>query len=117
MKSLPGAASSTSSRSRKRNATKTSPELIRAVAHELFNQLSVVNLCSFRLKERLISGSKEALSGDVERLDRAVAEASACAERLSQMVRESRFLSSEKKLAYTPEPIEQAISLFAAELF
>lgn len=92
MKTFPGAASPSTPGLRKKRSRQPLPHEIHQIAHQLFNQLSVINLCSFKLHDKLqdtLSCSGEtAMSGDLEMLERAVVEATRWAERLSQVVLE-----------------------------
>ncbi|HWP23201.1 MAG TPA: hypothetical protein VNM15_03300 [Candidatus Binatia bacterium] len=60
------------------------PEEAREIAHQLLNQLSVLNFCCFRVRNKAASAG--ALKGETERLARAIEEATLCAERLSRAI-------------------------------
>ena len=92
MKTFPGASSQSTPGLRKKRSRNPLPDEIYQIAHQLFNQLSVINLCSFKLQDKLQDtlscSGKAAMSGDLEILERAVVEATRWAERLSQVILE-----------------------------
>jgi hypothetical protein len=79
-------------RLRKKRATKPVPIEIRRTVHSLFNQLSVINLCSFKLQCSLGNRVGPGISDDVEKLQRAVQDATIIAEQLSQIIADAGVL-------------------------
>ena len=53
MKTFPGASSQSTPGFRKKRSRNPLPDEIYQIAHQLFNQLSVINLCSFKLQDKL----------------------------------------------------------------
>ena len=92
MKTFPGASSPSTPGLRKKRSRTPLPHEIRQIAHQLINQLSVINLCGFKLQDKLQDklscSGKAAISVDLEILERAVEEATRWAERLSQVILE-----------------------------
>jgi hypothetical protein len=96
MKTFLGPNSRSISRFRKKRQRKQVPAAIRQIAHDLLNQLSAINLCSFGLcaAARGIVGST--VTNDLQTLGRAVEDAMLLAERLPQMIVESEALIEPK---------------------
>jgi hypothetical protein len=86
MKSSHGVASQRTPGSRKERLPASLPQEVRQIAHQLLNQLTVINLCSFKLRGRWAAAGAATLSHNAESLERAVEEAMLCAERLSQAI-------------------------------
>jgi hypothetical protein len=81
---------------RKKHPTKPVPIEIHRIVHSLFNQLSVINLCSFKLSSSLGNSVSPGISDDVEQLQQAVQEAVIIAEQLSQIVADAALLVEPK---------------------
>jgi hypothetical protein len=77
---------------RKKRATKPVPIEIHRIVHSLFNQLSIINLCVFKLSGSLGNSVTPGICDDVEKLQRAVQEAAISAEQLSQLVADGAAL-------------------------
>ena len=79
MKTFPGTSSPSTPGLRKKRSRTPLPHEIHQIAHQLVNQLSVINLCSFKLQDKLQDTlsctGKATMSGDLEILERAVVEA------------------------------------------
>jgi hypothetical protein len=75
-------------RLRKKRPPKQVPNEVHQIVHTLFNQLSVINLCSFKLRGSLRNSAVPAISDDIEILERAVQDATTMAEQLSQAIAE-----------------------------
>jgi hypothetical protein len=71
---------------RKKRAPKPVPIEIHQIAHTLSNQLSIINLCIFKLSGSLGNSVGPGISDDLEKLQRAVQEAAISAEQLSQII-------------------------------
>jgi hypothetical protein len=116
MKTFPGANSQSPLRFRKKRQPKKVPAEIHQFAHDLFNQLSVINLCSFKLHGVVRDLVGPAITNDLQTLDRAVEDAMVLAERLSQAIAASASLTVLK----TPPPVKSrpqannVLRLFAA---
>jgi hypothetical protein len=90
---------------RKKRPTKSVTIVIHRIAHNLFNQLSIINLCIFKLSRSLENSVAPGISDDVEKLQRAVQEAAIIAEQLSQLVVEAAPLAEPKTpLIVTSQP-------------
>ncbi len=86
MKRFPGTSSQSTRGFRKKCAMKQVPAEIQQIAHNLFNQLSVINLCSFKLRGTVRNHVEPAITNDLQTLERAVEDATLLAERLSQAI-------------------------------
>jgi hypothetical protein len=113
MKTFPGASSQSIPGLRKKRSHKSLPDEIHQIAHHLFNQLSVINLCSFKLKDTLRVG--RTASSDLDLLERAVGDATEWAERLSQVIFDSVPTAKLKKPApaKAAEQTSNVVPLFA----
>jgi hypothetical protein len=113
MKTFPGASSQSIPGLRKKRSHKSLPDEIHQIAHHLFNQLSVINVCSFKLKDTLRVG--RTASSDLDLLERAVGDATEWAERLSQVISDSAQAVKPKKPAPTKvrEQTNNVVPLFA----
>jgi hypothetical protein len=81
---------------RKKRATKPLPIEIHRTVHSLCNQLSVINLCSFKLRGSLGNSVGPGISDDVEKLQQAVQDATIIAEQLSQIIADAGVLVESK---------------------
>jgi|RhiMetdeSRZDD1v2_1073273.scaffolds.fasta_scaffold503092_2 hypothetical protein len=117
MKTFPGASSQSASRFRKKSQRKRLPAEVHQLAHDLFNQLSVINLCSFKLHAVVRDTVGPAITNDLQTLDRAVEDAMLLAERLSQAIAESASLTETKTPgpAKSPGQVNNVLRLFAAK--
>jgi len=86
MKRFSGTSSQSTPGFRKKCAIKQVPAEIQQIAHNLFNQLSVINLCSFKLRGAVPGHVGPAITNDLQTLERAVEDATLLAERLSQAI-------------------------------
>jgi hypothetical protein len=116
MKTFPGANSQSISRFRKKRQRKQVPAEIHQLAHDLFNQLSVINLCSFKLHVTVRDLVGSAATNDLQTLDRAVEDAILLAERLSQAIVESASHTELKtpRLVKSRPQANNVLRLFAA---
>ena len=89
MKTLTGPGAKNSSRLRKKRLRNPVSDEIHQIAHNLLNQLSVINLCSFKLHGESTSDFASAMANDLEALERAVQDATRLAEQLAQAIVES----------------------------
>jgi hypothetical protein len=64
--------------------------MVNEIAHELFNQMTVINLCSGRVAALLRGAGDSALTTDLEMLKRAAEAATRLAERLAQLLGEPK---------------------------
>jgi hypothetical protein len=114
MKTFPGAQSTP--RFRKKPQRKQVPAAICQIAHDLFNQLSVINLCSFKLHGAGRDIVEPVITNDLQTLDRAVEDAMLLAERLSQAITESASLTELKtpRLVKSRPQANNVLRLFAA---
>jgi len=80
------------------------------IVHNLFNQLSVINLCSFKLRGAVPGHVGPAITNDLQTLERAVDDATLLAERLSQAIM-GLASNSEPK---APPQNNNVLPLFAA---
>jgi hypothetical protein len=101
---------------RKKDATKPVPIEIHPLAHDLFNQLSVINLCSFKLHDAARDLVRPATTNNLQTLDRAVEDAMLLAERLSQAIVEPASHTEPKtpRLVKSPPQANNVLRLFAA---
>jgi hypothetical protein len=101
---------------RKKRATKPAPIEIHQLAHDLFNQLSVINLCSFKFHVAVRDLVGPAATNDLQTLDRAVEDAILLAERLSQAIVESASHTELKtpRLVKSRPQANNILRLFAA---
>lgn len=117
MKTLPRSSSQIPLRLRKKHPPKPASKEVRQIVHNLFNQLSVINLCSFKLRGSLRESVTSAISDDIEILERAVQDATIMAEQLSQAIAESGTVT-EARAASPVNPKHQTttnvLPLFAA---
>jgi hypothetical protein len=88
MKTFPSTSAQIPLRLRKKRPPKQVPNEVHQIVHSLFNQLSVINLCSFKLCGSLRNSAVPAISDDIEILERAVQDATTMAEQLSQAIAE-----------------------------
>jgi len=116
MKTFPGASSQSTPRFRKKPQRKQMPAEIREIAHDLFNQLSAINLCSFKLHAGVRDIVGPAMTNDLQTLDRAVEDAMLLAERLSQAIVDSASLAELEipRLVKSRPPTNNVLPLFAA---
>ncbi len=89
MKTFPDLGAKKPSRLRKKRLRKPISEEIRQIAHNLLNQLSVINLCSFKLHGASTGYLPSTIANDLEALERAVQDATRLAEQLAQAIVES----------------------------
>jgi len=100
MKTLPGDGFQSSLRPRKKKQSrKALPDEVHEITHQLLNQLSVINLCSFKVKSTLRGGGDPVLGGDLDLLERAIEGATGSAERLSQVITDLTPVAKAKKAA------------------
>jgi hypothetical protein len=81
---------------RKKRASKPLPIEIHRIAHSLFNQLSIITLCNFKLSASLRNTVDPGISDDLEKLQRAVQEAAIIAEQLAETIAEAELLGEPK---------------------
>jgi hypothetical protein len=96
MKTFPRTNPPTPRHVRKKRATKPLPIEIQRIAHSLFNQLSVINLCVFKLSGSLEDSVVRGISDDIGKLQQAVQDAAISAEQLSQIVADATLLAEPK---------------------
>ena len=115
MKSFPDAASQGTPVSRKKRRPTPLPHEIRQIAHQLLDHLTVINLSSFKLRSQLGATGAGALSGNAESLERAVTEATLCAENLAQVIADTMADVRSKKTgpADPAKPNGNVVPLFA----
>jgi hypothetical protein len=82
---------------RKKRRTEVPLSEVHQVVHSFLNQLSVINLCSFKLIASCGNNVTRGISNDLEMLQRAVQDASLIAEQLSQTLAESAPLVKPKR--------------------
>jgi hypothetical protein len=111
MKRFPGTSSQSTARFRKKCEIKQVPVEIQQIAHNLFNQLSVINLCSFKL----CGAVGPAMANDSQTLERAVEDATLLAEQLSQAIDALASISEPKapRLVKTSPQNSNVLPLFA----
>jgi hypothetical protein len=114
MKPFPDANSRSISRVRKKRQRNPVPPGIHRLAHDLFNQLSVINLCYFQLHAAVRDLVGPATTNDLQTLGRAAEDAILLAERLSQAIAESASLTEPKtpQLIKSPQ-VNNVLPLFA----
>jgi hypothetical protein len=89
---------------------------IQQLAHDLLNQLSVINLCSFKLHVVMRELLGPAVTDNLQALDQSVEDAMRLAERLSQaIVASSSHTSTKARLVKSPIKAENILRLFARE--
>jgi hypothetical protein len=115
MKRFPGA-SSQSTAGFRRKCAKQVPAEIQQIVHNLFNQLSVINLCSFKLRSAVPGHVGPGITNDLQMLERAVEDATLLAERLSQAIEALAAISEVKgpRLVKAPSQNNNVLPLFAA---
>jgi len=89
MKTFPDLGAKKPSRLRRKRLRKPVSDEIHQIAHNLFNQLSVINLCSFKLHGASKDYFPSAIANDLEALERAVLDATRLAEQLAEAIVES----------------------------
>jgi hypothetical protein len=99
MKTFPGASSQNTPRFRKKHQCKRMPAEVHQFAHDLFNQLTVINLCSFNLHLAVRDIVGPAITNDLQTLDRVVEDAMRLAERSSQAIAASGSLTAQNTTA------------------
>lgn len=116
MKTSSGTGSQSTPRFRKKPQSKQVPAEICQIAHDLFNQLSVINLCSFKLHGAVRDLVGPAITNDLQNLDRAVEDAMLLAERLSQAIADSASLTelNTPRLVKSRPQANNILRLFAA---
>ncbi|HEV8723065.1 MAG TPA: hypothetical protein VGW77_20820 [Candidatus Binatia bacterium] len=116
MKRLPGTSSQSTPGFRKKCEIKQVPAEIHQIAHNLFNQLSVINLCSFKLRGAVPDHVGPAVANDLQTLERAVEDATLLAEELSQAIAALAAISEAKapRLVKAPPQNNNVLPLFAA---
>lgn len=117
MKMSQGTIPQSTSRSTKTRSRQPLSREMHQIAHHLFNQLSVINLCTFKVQARSRGAGDQAVSDDLKLLQRAVEEATHWAEQLSHIISETPPPTEPKKPAPV-RPAEQAnnvIPLFAQD--
>ena len=116
MKRFPGASSQSTPGFRTKCAIKQVPAEIQQIAHNLFNQLNVINLCSFKLRGAVPGHVGPAITNDLQTLERAVEDATLLAERLSQAMDALASISEAKapRLVKAPPQNNNVLPLFAA---
>jgi hypothetical protein len=92
------------------------PAEVHQFAHDLFNQLTVINLCSFNLHLAVRDIVGPAITNDLQTLDRVVKDAMRLAERLSQAIVESPSHTEPKtpRLVKSP-PRQQRLTVICRE--
>ena len=115
MKTFPGTSSLSTPGLRKKRSDQPLPDEIHQIAHQLLNQLSVINLCSFKLESTLRDVGRPGLRDDLGLIERAVHEATEWAERLSQVISDSTQAVKPKKPApaKVTEQTNNVVPLFA----
>jgi hypothetical protein len=115
MKTFPGANSQSPLRFRKKRQRKQVTAEIHQLAHDLFNQLSVINLCSFKLHVAVCDLVGPAATNNLQTLDRAVEDAMLLAERLSQAIVDSEAVIELKtpRLVKSRPQADNVLRLFA----
>jgi hypothetical protein len=100
---------------RKKRATKPMLTEISQIAHSLFNQLSVINLCVFKLSGSLGDSVARGISDDIGRLQQAVQEAAISAEQLSQIIADAGALVEPKtvRVVQSQPQANNVLPLFA----
>lgn len=117
MKTFPNASSQSMTGPRKKRSRQPLSSEMHQIAHHLFNQLSVINLCTFKVQASSRGAGDQAASDDLKLLQRAVEEATHWAEQLSHIISQAAPPTEGKK----PEPVKAAekankvIPLFAEE--
>jgi hypothetical protein len=86
MKTFPNASSQSMTGPRKKRLHQPLSREMHQIAHHLFNQLSVINLCTFKVQARSRGAGDQAVSDDLKLLQRAVEEATHWAEQLSHII-------------------------------
>jgi hypothetical protein len=116
MKRFPGASSQSNPGFCKKCEIKQVPAEIHQIAHNLFNQLSVINLCSFKLRGAVPGHVEPAITNDLQTLERAVEDATLLAEQLSQAIGALASNSEPKapRLVKVPSQNNNVLPLFAA---
>jgi hypothetical protein len=116
MKRFPGASSQNTPGFRKKCGIKQASAEIHQIAHNLFNQLSVINLCSFNLRSAVPGHVGPAITNDLQTLERAVEDATLLAERLSQAIDALASISEAKapRLVKAAPQNNNVLPLFAA---
>jgi len=116
MKKFSGASSQSTAGFRKKRAIKQVPAEIHQIVHNLFNQLSVINLCSFKLRGAVPGHVGPAITNDLQTLERAVDDATLLAERLSQAIGALESISEPKapRLVKAPPQNNNVLPIFAA---
>src|SRR5262245_53352134 len=100
MKTFPGDGFQSPLRLRKKKQSRTAlPDEVHQITHQLLNQLSVINLCSFKVTSTLRGGGEPTLGSDLDLLERAIKDATGSAERLSQVITDLTPVAKPKKAA------------------
>jgi hypothetical protein len=115
MKTLPRPSSQIPLRLRKKRPPKPASKEVRQIVHNLFNQLSVINLCSFKLRGSLGNSIGPGISDDVEKLQQAVQDATIIAEQLSQIIADAGVLVEPKtpRVVQSQPQANNVLPLFA----
>jgi hypothetical protein len=115
MKTLPRPSSQIPLRLRKKRPPKPASQEVRQIVHNLFNQLSVINLCSFKLRGSLGNSIGPGISDDVEKLQQAVQDATIIAEQLSQIIADAGVLVEPKtpRVVQSQPQANNVLPLFA----
>src|SRR5262245_34130310 len=115
MKTFPSPSSQPIRGSRKKRSRQSSSREMHQIAHHLFNQLSVINLCSFKLHARHRDATDEVVLDDLKLLQRAAEEATQWAERLSQIISQAVPPEEDRKPAAikTADSTNNVVPLFA----
>jgi hypothetical protein len=100
---------------RKKRATKPVSIEIHRTVHSLCNQLSVINLCSFKLSGSLGNSVGPGTSDDVEKLQQAVQDATISAEQVSQIIAAAGVLVEPKtpRVVQSQPQANNVLPLFA----
>lgn len=108
MKSSPIAIPSNKTRLRKNPTNAQNLEEFHRIAHNLCNQLSVINLCSFKIVTLLRSVAGAQVEKDLETLERAVGEAADLASRLAVSLEPNLRIRSHRHAAATGDVCQDA---------
>lgn len=109
MKTFPGAGSRRMTYPRNKCSHQPLSREMHQIAHHLFNQLSVINLCTFKLQAKSRGNGDHGASDDLQLLQRSVEEASLWAERLSEIILQG-VPSTEAKKAAPGRPVDEVNS-------
>jgi hypothetical protein len=94
MKTITGAVSGNQLGARQRLARNPACYALGELAHDLFNQLTVINLCSANLSVSLQDSDDPGTARNLDMLERAAEEATKLAERIAQFIAEPKSRSA-----------------------